>query len=82
MQRSADLTLRLLVGESLRLPQRLFAHHGDPGIDLRVPGLDGIEAGLGEVDGGKLLGANAVGGLLQRKRAEVGWGLAEGEPGG
>jgi len=60
----------------------IFTHDGDPGVDLRVPGLDGIEAGLGEIDGRNLLRPDTCGGLLQREGAQIRGRIGERESGG
>ena len=38
------------LSSALRLRQRLFAHHRDPGVDLRIERLDAVEAGLRQFD--------------------------------
>ena len=81
MQRAADAPRRLLVRQAFCLCQRLLAHHRDPGVDFRIPGLDGIEAGLGEIDGREFFGPNTGGGLLEGEGAKIGGGFAKGESG-
>ena len=56
---------RLLLGQDLGLRQRFLTHHRDPGVDFRVPGLDGVETGFGQFYSGKLLASNTVGGLFE-----------------
>ena len=76
LRRGAQLFTRS--GKKQRERMLIFTHDGDPGVDLRVPGFDGVEAGFGEIDGGDLLRADAGGGLFESERAEFGGSVREG----
>ena len=79
VQRAAQFTRGLFVREHFGLRQRLLAHDGDPGVDLGVPGLNGIEAGFGEIERREFFGPNADRRLFQAKRAKFGRRIGEGE---
>src|SRR5690606_27695734 len=71
VQGAAVVAARDLALGPLRLRARELGSHGDERVELRLEGLDALEAGRRELDRGELAGADEAGGLGDGEAAEV-----------